>query len=162
MPHFQPVSFSNIGISTESTAPGVVVELQTKMCPFFPAARTALATGCIAFNKYSVAKLPSGRLGDGGIKNDASVATVSDGSSVARRRSRPSFIVSASSGSSTGGRPAFTLRIFSGSISTPTTEKPRAAKVAAMHAPSLPKPQTETDLIDFMHSRADNRVPEPQ
>src|SRR5204862_3062583 len=101
---------------TESTVPGVVVELLTKMWPFFPPARIALATGCIAFNKYSVEKLPSGRLGDGGIKNDASVATVSEGSSVARRRSRPSLIVSARSGSSTGGSPAFTLRIFYGSM----------------------------------------------
>src|ERR1700730_10220559 len=127
------------------------------MCPFLPAARTALATGCIAFNKYSVEKLPSGRLGDGGIKNVASVATVSAASSAALKRLPPSLIVAASNGSSTGGWPAFTLRIFSGSMSTPIVLNPRAAKVAAMQAPSLPRPQTEMDLIEFIESRVENR-----
>jgi hypothetical protein len=72
------------------------------------------------------------------------------------------LIVSASDGSSTGGSPAFTFRIFSGSISTPITLSPRAAKVAAMQAPSLPRPQTETDLIEFMNSRPGNRGLESQ
>jgi hypothetical protein len=35
-------------------------------------------------------------------------------------------------------------------MSIPTTSNPRAAKVAAMHAPSFPKPQTEAVLIGFI------------
>ena len=89
--------------------------------------------------------LPSGRLGVGGMKNVAWVASASRGFVVARRRARPSVMVSANSGSSTGGSPALTFATFSGSISTPSTSKPRLAREAAIQAPSLPRPKTETD-----------------
>jgi hypothetical protein len=58
-------------------------------------------------------------------------------------------MVSAINVSSTGGWPALALRTFSASGSTPMTLKPRWAKVAAMHAPSFPRPKTEMDSIDF-------------
>ena len=83
--------------------------------------------GCIAFNKYSLEKLPSGRLGDGGMKKETSVVTASFTSSVARNRLRPAVMVSARSGSSTGGKPSLMRRTFSASMSTPSTSKPRAA-----------------------------------
>src|SRR5258708_23265394 len=91
---------------TPSMAPGVVVELQTNRWFFLPALLMALATGCIAFSKNSLEKLPSGRLGEGGIKNDTSVATIFRGSSVARSHEPPAPIVSAHSGSSTGRTPS--------------------------------------------------------
>src|SRR5262249_37230088 len=53
-----------------------------------------------------------------------------------------------SSGSSSGARPSLILLTFSGSMSTPTTSKPLAARVAPMHEPSFPKPHTETVLIE--------------
>src|ERR1019366_9524625 len=95
-PQIPPSSRSSIGIKTASTAPGVVVELQTNKCPFLPAAFMALATGCMAFNKNSLEKLPSGKLGEGGMKKVASVVTVSLASDVARNRERPALMVSAS------------------------------------------------------------------
>src|SRR5690348_3454763 len=142
-----------MGMRTASRAPGVVVELQTNRWFRLPAALTAFATDCIALSRNSLEKLPSGRLGEGGMKKVASVATAPLGSVVADRRERPAQMVLASSGSSTGGRPSLMALTFCGSMSTPTTLKPRAAKVAAMHAPSLPKPQTEMDLIVFMQLR---------
>ena len=60
-----------------SMAPGVVVELQTNKWPFLPFSRTAAATGCIARKRNSFEKLPSGRLGEGGMKKVTSVATAS-------------------------------------------------------------------------------------
>ena len=76
-PQTPPVSRSSIGISTLSTAPGVVVELQTNRCPFLPFSRTAAATGCMARSRNSLEKLPSGRLGEGGMKKVTSVPTAS-------------------------------------------------------------------------------------
>ena len=75
-------------ISTVSQAFGVVVELQTNRCPFLPDSRNALASGCMALSRNSFEKLPSGKLGEGGMKNDASVAIASRTSSVARQRAR--------------------------------------------------------------------------
>ena len=77
-------------MSTESPPPGVVVELQTNRWPFLPRSRTAFATGCIALSKNSLEKLPSGRLGDGTMKNEASVSTASFGL-VEARQSRVSI-----------------------------------------------------------------------
>src|SRR5579883_977917 len=139
-----------MGTRTASKDPGVVVELQTNRWFRLPDALMAFATDCIAFNRNSLEKLPSGLLGDGGMKKVASVATAPLGSIVADSLEWPAQMVLASSGSSTGGRPLLMALTFCGSMSTPTTLKPRAAKVAAMHAPSLPKPQTEMDFIVFM------------
>src|SRR5256885_7972818 len=127
-------------------APGVVVALQTKTWPFLRASFAACATGCMARIRNSFEKLPSGRLGVGTMKNDASVSIASRASVVARNRCRPCEIVSASRGSSTGGSPALMRRTTSGFTSTPSTSKPRCASVAAMQAPNLPNPNTESLL----------------
>src|ERR1039458_5491044 len=99
-PQTPPSSRSSIGIKTESTAPGVVVELQTNKWPFLPASFMALATGCMAFNKNPLEKLPSGKLGEGGMKKVTSVETVSRASHVARSRECPVLMVSSSRGRS--------------------------------------------------------------
>jgi hypothetical protein len=96
--------------------------------------------------RNSLEKLPSGRLGEGTMKKEASVPTASDASVVARSRLRPSVMVFASNGSSTGGSPALIFRTASGLISTPRTSNPRWAKVAAMQAPSFPIPKTDNFL----------------
>src|SRR5262245_21371985 len=111
----------------------------------------------MAFNKYSLEKLPSGRLGEGGMKNEALVATAARGSFVAVNRDRPSLMIWASNGSSTVGSPSLILRIFSGSMSTPSTRKPRCARVAAMQAPSLPSPNTDRYSNDLIERSREHR-----
>src|SRR5581483_1973447 len=69
-------------------------------------------------------------------------------SRVAERRSRFFAINAASPGSYTGARPAASAATLLSSKSTPTTVNPLCARHAASGAPNLPKPTTETCVMD--------------
>ena len=116
----------------------------------FPGIPHGPGHGPNGLNQVFVQKLPSGRLGVGGKKKVTSVDTAAAGSSVARRRGCAARMVSGKSGSSTGANPSLIFLTFSSSMSIPRTSNPRAASVAAMHAPSFPSPQTEILLIGFV------------
>ncbi len=100
--------------------------------------------------RNSLEKLPSGRLGEGTMKNEASVSTASLALVEARNRRPAARMVSSKRGSSTGGWPALILATALALMSTPSTSNPRAAKVAAMQAPSFPNPKTESFLRSDM------------
>jgi hypothetical protein len=130
--------------------PGITVLVITTRCDSRLRAITppmASQTG----NTYRNEKPPDGSEGVATTMNVVSVeATACATSEVAVSRLPAMRIVSASSGSNTGGRPARIASTFAASASTPTTVNPLAANAAAIGAPSLPSPTTEMFFVSVI------------